>query len=305
MTPFISIIIPTYNRSKIVRQTIESVLAQTYDNFELLILDDHSTDDSQLIIAQISDPRIKYIRHQCNLGFVSNWTYGVRLASGDYLAILGDDDLYKPDFLLNRIKAFQANPDLLAVTGQFECCDINNNVIRKSRAHFESNKVIEGDDLVDFTLGFTGEWFNGATVYRSSVYKSLWQEVTFAGTALDLAMHIHLALFPAAKILNLSTFDMLLRVHPGQESQSNNIRLAENCAIMIIKLWHFRINPEIIYIKKFRKGFSREINHYGRVLWDQGRIREARSIFFNELVISPLNWMTWARLIRTYLVKIR
>ena len=303
MTELVSVVIPTYNRAESLHQAIASVLSQSYSNFELIILDDGSTDATLDVVTgfALSEPRIKRIRHECNLGFVANWTYGVKLARGSCMAILGDDDAYKPDFLANRMHGFDQQRDVIAVTGPFECRDLRGGVIRPSRTPCTESKVLSGKALIDLCLGVTGEWFNGATLYKTSLFRSLWHKVMFAGTALDIAMHIQLSLLPNAKLLFLSTSDMYLRVHPGQESISNQISLAESAALMAIQLWHFKVKSDNLYLDEFRERFSRDLSHFARMLWDRGRVDESRSMFRQELVIDPYSMSSWLRYFRTYL----
>jgi glycosyltransferase involved in cell wall biosynthesis len=101
MNEKISVVIPTYNRAHLLRGAIESVFTQKYDNYELLILDNASEDDTSSVVQRYSrdDDRIKYIRNSKNLGMIGNWNEGLRIAAGDYICVLMDDDRLKPNFL--------------------------------------------------------------------------------------------------------------------------------------------------------------------------------------------------------------
>lgn len=298
--PIVTVILPTFNRVSLVAKTIRSVLKQTFTDFELLVLDDGSSDRTKQAVQKMSDDRIRYIKHKHNIGFVANWTYGIKHAEGRYLTILGDDDLYKPDFLSKRVSVIESHPDLLAVTGAFECCDLEGTIIRHSHLPCKSDMTFAGNELMDLTLGFSGEWFNGATLYRTELVQSLWNDIIFAGTVVDLTMHINLALMPKAKVHFLAQSDMLLRVHPHQESINNNLFLSESAALAAMKLWHFKIRPRGAYLVKFRKRFSSDLNNYGRILWDKGMVKESRSMFRQELVIRPFSIETWLRYLRTF-----
>ncbi|MEW5798816.1 MAG: glycosyltransferase family 2 protein [Bacteroidota bacterium] len=298
--PTVTVILPTFNRASLVAKTIRSVLKQTMKDFELLVLDDGSSDRTKQVVQKIKDDRIRYIKHRHNIGFVANWTYGIKHAEGKYLTILGDDDIYKPDFLSKRVSVIERDPNLLAVTGAFECCDLEGTVIRHSYLPCTTDMTFAGGDLIDLTLGFSGEWFNGATLYRTAVVQSLWNNMMFAGTVVDLTMHINLALMPKAKVHFLTKSDMLLRVHPQQESINNNLFLSESAALAAMKLWHFKVKPGGMYLAKFRKRFSSDLNNYARILWDKGMVKESRSIFWQKLMIRPFSFETWLRYIRTF-----
>jgi glycosyltransferase involved in cell wall biosynthesis len=99
----VSVIIPVYNAAKYIADTVQSVLAQTYENFEVLIVDDGSTDNSIEICQQLTDPRIRIIR-QTNRGVSSARNTGIRNAKGDYLAFIDGDDLWLPEKLEKHVQ---------------------------------------------------------------------------------------------------------------------------------------------------------------------------------------------------------
>lgn len=117
MAPLISIGIPTYNRSGLLRQAIQSVLQQSYQDFEIVVSDDCSPDDTADVVASFHDSRIRYHRTAANLRPPRNWNECVRLAHGEFFALLPDDDVYCPDYLAQMSAALQARPD----TGFAQC----------------------------------------------------------------------------------------------------------------------------------------------------------------------------------------
>lgn len=108
----VSIGIPTFNRAPLLRQAITCVLRQTLQNFEIIISDDCSTDDTAQVVASFHDPRIRYHRTATNLRPPRNWNECVRLAQGEIFALLPDDDAYLPDFLATMVHTLQANPTI-------------------------------------------------------------------------------------------------------------------------------------------------------------------------------------------------
>ncbi len=109
----ISVIIKNYNYEKYVVDAIYSVLNQTVQPYEFLVFDDCSTDNSQQVIQKICDenPHIRFIKNEQNLGITGTTNKAVKLATGDYIAILASDDLYLPNFIERSIQAFQEFPD--------------------------------------------------------------------------------------------------------------------------------------------------------------------------------------------------
>jgi glycosyltransferase involved in cell wall biosynthesis len=127
MNEKISVVIPTYNRAHLLRGAIESVFTQKYDNYELLILDNASEDDTSSVVQRYSrdDDRIKYIRNSKNLGMIGNWNEGLRIAAGDYICVLMDDDRLKPNFLSETSRIITQDDDFAFVAGTVEHYRVN------------------------------------------------------------------------------------------------------------------------------------------------------------------------------------
>ena len=113
--PSVSICIPAYNAEETVVATIQSVLNQTYQNLEILVVDNASTDNTLSLLQQINDSRIKIYRNERNIGGEQNWSQCIGLASGEYIAIFHADDLYLPNMVEKQVQAFQDNPSVGAV----------------------------------------------------------------------------------------------------------------------------------------------------------------------------------------------
>lgn len=112
----VSIIIPTYNRADLIKETIKTVLNQSYQNFELLIVDDGSTDNTKEIVLSIKDDRINYIwQENSKLPAVPRNT-GLKLARGEYIAFLDSDDLWFPQKIYIQMEVLKKNPDIMLVS---------------------------------------------------------------------------------------------------------------------------------------------------------------------------------------------
>lgn len=111
--PTVSIIIPTYNRSRLLARAVKSVLNQTYQNFELIIVDDGSTDDTREIVAGFNDKRIRYVRHEENKGEAAARNTGIKAARGGYIAYQDSDDEWLPEKLAKQMKLLEdASPEV-------------------------------------------------------------------------------------------------------------------------------------------------------------------------------------------------
>lgn len=101
--PKVSVCVPVFNGSEYIRDCIDSILSQTFTDFELVIVNDASTDDSKKIIQSYDDPRIKYFENDRNLGLIGNWNQCLQLSSGDYICIFHQDDRMSPNNLEKKV----------------------------------------------------------------------------------------------------------------------------------------------------------------------------------------------------------
>lgn len=109
MKPLVSVIMPTYNCGRFIAESIRSVLSQTYTEWELLIVDDCSTDETESIVSSYKDPRIRYMRNERNMGAALTRNRALREAAGRYIAFLDSDDLWLPEKLEKQIAFMQQN----------------------------------------------------------------------------------------------------------------------------------------------------------------------------------------------------
>ena len=110
MNDLVSIIMPSYNTGKFIAETVNSVLAQTYENWEIIIVDDCSTDNTDEVVAQfLSDERIKYLKNDKNSGAAVSRNKALREAKGKWIAFLDSDDLWAPDKLEKQVAFMEKN----------------------------------------------------------------------------------------------------------------------------------------------------------------------------------------------------
>lgn len=130
--PKVSIIIPTYNYGKFISKTLDSALNQTYKDFEIIVVDDGSTDNTSKIIKKFSKHKIKYIRHSKNLGFSAALNTGVKAASGKYLNFLSADDVLLKHFLKKQVQVLENRPEIVLVSSEVYFIDGEGKRIGKS-----------------------------------------------------------------------------------------------------------------------------------------------------------------------------
>lgn len=173
MKPLVSILIPVYNRSDLIEETIKSALQQTYENIEIVVVDNQSTDNTWAILSALAsiDDRIKIYQNEVNIGPVKNWKITVDLARGEYSKILWSDDLMHPTFLSSCIDYLNDNSVAFVYSSVkiFENDPNENKLIsyqRKLDGKFVSEEYIE-----EALLGNNIPYSPGCAVFRTSDLK--------------------------------------------------------------------------------------------------------------------------------------
>ena len=128
----VSVVIPNYNHAQFVGDAIRSVLDQDYSNFEIIVVDDGSTDDSRAVVAQFGN-RVQYIWQE-NQGLSAARNTGIRAAQGVYIAVLDADDLYEPGFLSALVSLLDAHPEADGVYCGYQFVDERNRLLPQREA---------------------------------------------------------------------------------------------------------------------------------------------------------------------------
>ena len=184
----ISIIIPTYNGKKYIRETIESVINQTWQNWELIIIDDGSEDNTCEIISAMNDPRI-HIHKVGRIGIVGRLlNLGLEKASGDLIAFLDHDDLWAPTKLAKQVEALQAYPAAgFCVTGGYNFQNMNEPL----EYFYKQREGIRYDDLLNACFKSEVAGFTQALMIRK---ECLLHAGVTEKTSADLVFIIDLAM---------------------------------------------------------------------------------------------------------------
>ena len=128
--PSITVLMPVYNAEKHLSEAIESILNQTYKDFEFLIINDGSSDQSESIINRYNDKRIRYIKNNTNLKIAETLNKGISLAKGKYIARMDADDISLPERLMHQVDFLDSNPDVGVCGTWFRTTGISNRTVR-------------------------------------------------------------------------------------------------------------------------------------------------------------------------------
>ena len=138
--PRVSVIIPTFNRSWYLSQAISSVLEQSFTDFEILVVDDGSTDSTGKMVVGFGDPRIRYI-HQESSGRSAARNHGLNQAHGEYIAFLDDDDLYLPHKLAVQTSYLDGHKEIGLVGGGADVIDVDGSLLRVRESWKEQSQL--------------------------------------------------------------------------------------------------------------------------------------------------------------------
>lgn len=146
MSELVSVVMATYNGAKYVGQQVESVLKQTYENLELVIVDDASSDDTVAILEAFAqrDPRVKVHRAERNRGVVATFEAALGLAKGQYIALSDQDDIFEPTKIAKQVEALKTAPYPDLVLSDLRLIDANNKEIAPSMWRYQKLKVRDG-----------------------------------------------------------------------------------------------------------------------------------------------------------------
>jgi glycosyltransferase involved in cell wall biosynthesis len=291
--PPVSIILPTYNRSWHLASTIESAICQTYDNFELIVVDDGSTDDTGDVVHSFNDRRIVYFRQTENVGMVRNWGTGLRLARGDYIIFLADDDQLLPQFIDNRLVTMLEEPDLIVVFSRYEVHDLKGNIIRTHNELLGNVPImLRGPHLLRAAL--SRQWFIGASMYKRQPVLDTWPRISDHDLVLDFGLNILLSCNESGAGAYIPTNDFVLTAHPEQNSNRKLDQVLMQTSIVLKKALLEPLSAQCA--SQVRKELASWHVVWGRKLRSQDLSREARSHFLKAIQTDPSALWPWKEL---------
>ena len=165
--PRVTVVMPVYNAERFLKEAIDSILGQTYEDFELLAIDDGSTDASAAIIEEYADHRIRLVRCERNGGVVSARNLGVRLAEGRYLAMMDADDVSLPERLKRQVDWLNTHPETAVVATRAVRIDVNGHPIESMVS------VTRSDDVHMYLRSGINPIINGSTMMRTEFVRAL------------------------------------------------------------------------------------------------------------------------------------
>lgn len=244
MDPLVSIIVPTFNRSAYLKKCVDCILSQTYSNFEVVIIDDASTDDTGEIIKKYDDDRIRYFNYGKIKNISKSRNLGISLAKGDVIAFTDDDDKWNKTKLELQMK-YLGNYDFICTNGNF--INEDDEIIHQKLIDVDHNFLITTESLLYVNLILTSSVLIKKEVLLNS---ELFDENKMTSFSEDYQLWLKISL--KTKILFLNELLTLKRIHSENIShQLENIPKMYENAIESINLFQ---GDEDSKIKNAAKG---------------------------------------------------
>ena len=260
----VSIILPTYNRASMLNKAIDSTLNQTFKDFELIIVDNYSTDNTESVVKSYDDKRISYFKNQNN-GLVSiNRNYGIQKSCGEYIAFLDDDDLWLPEKLEKQVKLLDSNKKLGLVYSRSYVIDDRGNPAKPT--YFRGIKLRRGHVFNELLVS---NFIPQLTVLTR---RDALDKVGKFDLQYKIAQDYDLWL----RIANHYTVDFIdqplakYRFHKESESYLNPERSSIETQWMLLKFMELYPNFDKLYYKEFIELKYYPQYYFALIDWKQG-----------------------------------
>lgn len=252
MCPKISVCLPTYNYGRFIAQAIESILCQSFRDFEFLIIDDCSKDTTDEIICNYveRDSRIRYVRNVTNLGMVENWNFCLRMAKGEYIKFIFGDDFLVSEYALEKMLNILESDKSISLVGSSRM--IVNDMSLKTDVwkSFNKNVIINGCDIIQSCLSTQKNLIGepSAVMFRADQSKRGF-DIRYK-QLVDLEMWFHL--LEQGRYAFLLEALCAFRVHNKQQTVVNG---KEINARDVVRLYREYLGKKYIKFSYFKKNY--------------------------------------------------
>ncbi|MDF0750462.1 glycosyltransferase [Marinobacter sp. 71-i] len=282
--PLVSIVTPTYNRADFIEQAVNSVLAQTYANFELLIVDDGSTDNTrELLEPALADSRVRYF-HQENQGQSVARNLAISEAKGDFVCFLDSDNYWPPEKLEKQVELFRQHSDYDVIYGDIIIIDeTGKEVTRKNMSRYSGHiaRYMIRDNCVSMNTAMA----------KRRCFDELGAMSGKRRVADDYDLWLRFS--ARFRFLYVPEFFAYYRVMDDQISSDKTRRFDSNWQIITDFRREF---PDAMSEQDFDSGFAAFHSRKARYLASQGARSEAMTEMLKALRLRPLRRASWRSL---------
>jgi glycosyltransferase involved in cell wall biosynthesis len=319
MQPKISVLLPTYNYAHYLDQTIPSVLNQSFTDFELIIVDNHSTDDTEAVVKKyLEDPRVSYYKNEKNLGLVGNWNRCLKYPRAEYIKYVCADDMIHPEMLEKFYAVMELHPNVSLITCFKQLFDGQPWLVKLPLTHLQNGKKVILDTLN------SKSWIGEPTsvMFRKSNLKygefssdyslhvdwEMWNRQLAAGDCYIIPEALAYVRAHASQhtkavsyLASIEEYSManLLYQYPGFDSETDRViikKLVRDKAAIVAKKALYKNLPKIfnnkqknIVLQALRITIKERVFLRGLVLlWDGMKVKFTRKIFGKRRMVTAV-----------------
>jgi len=209
---------PAYQGSGLIEGTIDSILSQSFTNFELVVVDDNSRDNTEQLVKGIGDSRIRFFRNETNLGYPKNLEVCRSKATGDIIYLMGQDDILGKDALLNTYKAFMLSDEIGAVTRPYYWFDEDIKKAVRAKDQYDKNN----DAVISIKDGQRAviEVFKTLDQLSGLAYRRKFMDLPFHEDVFPCHIYPFASIFKKHPVVFLKDYNVAVRI---RSSQSRNV----------------------------------------------------------------------------------
>ncbi|MBZ2166167.1 glycosyltransferase family 2 protein [Methanobacterium spitsbergense] len=283
---FVSIIIPTYNRANLITRAINSILDQSYTNYEIIVVDDGSTDNTKEVIQRFNEDKINYYVHKKNRGAAAARNTGIKYSKGDFIAFQDSDDKWLPEKLEKEMDVFLEASDKIGVvySGYWHIKD-------NKKIYIPTPKVTKKEGNIHFEL-LKGNFVSGLSVIRKICFKKVGLYDENLPNLEDWELYIRISKYFSFKFID----EPLSIAYCSSDSASINYSKNLKSSEIILKkhFADFNDNKEILAVNKANIGIYAFLN---------GDESKSRKYLMDAIRYNPLNIKYWLLYLVSFIQK--
>jgi len=209
-----SICLPSYNGANVILETVQSILSQDFNNFELIIVDDNSNDNTEEVVSKIKDPRIKFFKNNVNLGYPKNLEKCREKATGDIIYLMGQDDILAEGALSDTYRAFKLSDDIGAVTRPYYWFYEEITKPVRAKKQFDKNKdsIISIHDSKEAVIAV----FQTLDQLSGLAYRKKYMDIPFHEDIFPCHVYPFASIFKKHPIVFLKDYNVAVRIQSSQ-----------------------------------------------------------------------------------------
>jgi glycosyltransferase involved in cell wall biosynthesis len=293
--PKFSILIPTYKGADVIKETLLSIFSQSFTDYEIIVSEDCSGDNIEEVLKGYNDPRIKFFRTEKNLGYPGNLEHTRQKATGEFLYLMGQDDILGKDALINTLKAFEMSDDIGAVTRPYFWFDskIEIPVRAKKQLNPQKDEVVKMGDSLDRVI----RMFSTLDQLSGLALRSSFVDIPFHPDVFPCHVYPFVSIFKRHPVVFLKDYNIAVRIGTSQTRHVSSIyekSPMQTWADMFKNIFSekdyadFREDMIKNFVAKNYVGLV-QIRNYGKYCWV---VREIEMLlrYRWENILSPAFW---------------